>query len=99
MLQSVRHLLGADHASSAEVSNFGLHGRSQEDVPRGEVAMDDGRLVAVQVNETSGNIQQDGALDGELDVGLRLEEVGKVVVQLLHHQIKAALVPIVGEEA
>ena len=52
-------------AGHAEVRYLGRHAGVQEDVSGGQVAVDDGRTVAVQEGEAVCHVQQDGALQAQ----------------------------------
>ena len=52
--------------------------------------MDDGRVVCVHVQQTIGHVLQDGQLDGEGDVGARVQAVAEVHLQTLHDHRQVA---------
>ena len=79
-------------AGHAEVRYLGRHAGVQEDVSGGQVAVDDGRTVAVQEGEAAGHVVQDGALQAQGEVGLgrrrrlRIQHVVEAGQELLHDQ-------------
>ena len=79
-------------ASHTQVRYLGHHPLVQENVSGRQVAVDDGRRVAVQEREPTGHVVKDGTFqrDGDEGLGRRrrlgVENVVETGRQLLHHQ-------------
>ena len=88
------------HSGHAEVSNLGHHVGREEDVVRGEVAVYDGRRVAVEVGESQRDVQDDRYLEVARNARLGLKAGRHAMGEIFHDQhgrVRRAL-PVDTEE-
>ena len=74
-----------EETGDTEVGDLGPHVRREEDVAGGEVAVHDGRVEAVKVEEAVRDVHEDGEFDGERYVGELLQALLQVGVQVLEY--------------
>ena len=82
-----QHLgLQVEHLGYPQVRYLPRQVPGEHDVAGGEAAVDDGRVSGVEVEESARHVKEDGQLDGDIYVRVRLEALVELHVHVLRDE-------------
>ena len=87
-VSEARHFVWREinNASISEVADLGYEDSAEKDVPRGQISVNDGRSLAVEVVQAPRNVGQESRSDTNGDVERVLQQAVQVDGQPLHEQ-------------
>ena len=78
--------IDVDNFRHSKIGDFCSHICREEDIIGGKIAMNEGRIAAVEIAETENNIIDDGVAYFWWHDAMSFDAAGQVGVQLLHHE-------------
>ena len=86
--------IDVDNFCHSKIRDFCFHICREKDVIGGKIAMNEGRITAMEVAETKNNIMDDGVAYFLWHDAMSFDAPGQIGVELLHHKNRACRITL-----